>query len=390
MKKKLLALVACALCVSMLFACGENNTTEHDHDHETATVSTELADATIEPTYELVDVEGDVTELNLLPVDEYVTLGDYKTLAVSVPKVKEVTETEVEAAAAQYFMEDASYLTADQMLKEGEVVDGGVALIDFEGKLDGVAFEGGTATDYYLGIGSGSFIDGFEEGLVGKKVGETVDLNLKFPENYGSADLAGKEVVFTVTVKAFAPFADEMIAALYPDGYSTVAEYKEAVKFSLEYERQEAYYQALNTALCEQLVGVTEVHKLPKSYYEMQKETLTNNLLTDAGSYGLNGDTFAQYMAGMNLNDYAITTAELYTVQACAFQAVANAEGIEITEEDVDTYVTEYIAMYGEAYGIESEEAFLEFYSRETIKEWILQEQVINTLLETTTVTETE
>ena len=181
-----------------------------------------------------------------------------------------------------------------------------------------------------------------------------------------------------------------MIAALYPDGYSTVAEYKEAVKFSLEYERQEAYYQALNTALCEQLVGVTEVDKLPKSYYEMQKETLTNNLLTDAGSYGLDGDTFAQYMAGMNLNDYAITTAELYTVQACAFQAVANAEGIEITEEDVDTYVTEYIAMYGEAYGIESEEAFLEFYSRETIKEWILQEQVINTLLETTTVTETE
>ena len=388
MKKKLIALLACVLCVTAFVACGDNNTTEHDHDHETAAVSTELAEATIEPTYELVDVEGDVTELSALPVEEYVTLGDYKNLAVTVAKVAEISDEDVEATANQYFMEDAAYLTIDQMLSEGEVVEGGVALIDFEGKLDGVAFDGGSATDYYLGIGSNSFIDGFEAGLVGVKVGETVDLNLKFPESYSSEDLAGKDVVFTVTVKAFAPYADEMIAALYPDGYATVEEYKEAVKLSLEYEAQQNYYTELNTALCTALTEVCEVQKLPKSYYEKQKEVLTNDLLTNAASYGLDGDTFAQYVVGMNVNDYVISTAELYTIQACAFQTVANMEGIEVTEEEIDTYVTEYVAMYGEQYGIESEEAFLEFYSRETIKEWIMQEEVVTVLLETATVTE--
>jgi len=393
MKKKLVALLACILCVSTLIACGENNTTEteHDHDHGTETVSTELADATIEPTYELVDVEGDVTELNLLPVEEYVTLGDYKSLSVTVAKKATITEEDVEETAAQYFMEDAAYLTADQMLSEGSVVEGSVVLIDFEGKMDGVAFEGGTAEDYYLGIGSNSFISGFEEGLVGVNVGETVDLDLKFPEPYlNNPDLAGKPVVFTVTVKAYAPFVDEMIVALYPDGYSTVDEYKEAVKFSLEYQNEENYYRELNTALCQALVDICDVQKLPKSYYEKQKDILTNDIVTSATSYGMDGDSFAQYMAGMNANDYAISTAELYTIQACAFQAVANAEGIEVTEEEVDAYVTDYVAMYGEMYGIESEEAFLEFYSRETIKEWIMQDEVVTTLLETTTVTETE
>lgn len=391
MKKKLVALLACILCVSTLFACGENNTTESEHSNETETVSTELAEATVELTYELVDVEDDVTELGLLPVEEYVTLGDYKNLSVSIAKMVAATDEEVEETAATYFMEDAAYLTADEMLSEGTVVEGSVALIDFVGKVDGVAFDGGTAEDYYLGIGSNSFIDGFEAGLVGVNVGETVDLDLKFPDTYlNNPDLAGKAVVFTVTVKAFAPFTDEMIAALYPDGYSTVDEYKEAVRYSLEYENQETYYRELNTALCNALVDISEVNCLPKSYYEKQKSVLLNDILTTATSYGLDGDTFTQYVAGMNANDYAISTAELYTIQACVFQSVANAEGIEITEEEVDAYVTEYVSVYGEAYGIESEEAFLEFYSRETIKEWIMQDEVITVLLETATITETE
>ena len=387
MKKKLIALLVCVFCVTAFIACGEN-TTESGHNHDESAISTELADATIEPTYELVDVEGDITELSLLPVEEYVTLGDYKNLSVTVPKLVSITDEEVEDTAAQYFMEDAAYLAADQMLHEGVVVEGSVVLIDFEGKIDGVAFEGGTASDYYLGIGSNSFIDGFEAGLVGVNVGETVDLKLKFPETYGSADLAGKDVVFTVTVKAFAPFTDEMISALYPEGYSTVEEYKEAVKFSLEYEADAAYYQELNTELCQALVEVCDVQKLPKSYYEKQKELLINDLLTNAASYGLDGDTFAQYAVGMKANDYAISTAEVYTIQACAFQAVANAEGIEITEEEVDTFVKEYVSAYGVLYGIESEEEFLEFYSREIIKEWIMQEEVVSALLETVSVTE--
>lgn len=394
MKKKLAALLACALCATMLFACGENNTTETDHDHTTETATeVVLADATIETGYELAEVEGDVTDLSLLPVEEYLTLGDYKTLSVEVAAKAEVTDEEVEKTATQYFMEDAMYLSNEQFLTEGAVTEGSVVLIDFEGKENGVVFEGGTAEDYKLGIGSNSFISGFEDGLVGVEVGQTVDLNLNFPDPYlNNPDLAGKPVVFTVTVKGFAPYTDEMIAeiaTLAGEGYgTTVEEYKEAVRGSLEYESESSYYTELNTALCQALVEVCDIKKLPGSYYEMQRAKLVESVKSDAAYYQMDPDTFADYMAGMNTNDYAIATAEIYTSQAIAFQAVANAEGIEITDEEVDTFVKDYVATYGAMYGIESEEAFLEFYSKETIKEWLMQDEVVAILMESATITE--
>ncbi len=386
MKKKIAVLLACVLSTTLLFACGKES--EHNHE-ETTSTDVILAEPTVQPTYELVAVEGDITELASLPVEEYITLGDYKNLSVEVSAMKTVSDEEVATAAADYFMQDVSaYLTAEDMLSEGTVTEGSVVIIDFEGKIDGEVFEGGSAEDYYLGIGSNSFIEGFEAGLVGVNVGETVDLELTFPENYHNADYAGKPVVFTVTVKAFAPYTDEMIAAFGMEGYSTVEEYEEGTRISLEYENTELYYRELNTALCNALVDVCEVKKLPLSYYEMQRTSILENLLTEASYYGMDGDTFSQYVSGVNLNDYAISTAELYTIQACSFQAVANAEGFEATEEDIDAYITEYVATYGAAYGIADEAAFLEMYTREEVKEWIMQEDVIAVLMETTAITE--
>jgi len=390
MKKKLLALLLSTLCVMMLFACGENNTTETEHNHESETASTEvvLADPTLEIGYELVD--DDAEDLTEIAVEDYMTFtGDYKALSVEVSKRVEVTAEEVETTAAQYFMEDAMYLDNAQFLTEGVVTEGSVVLIDFEGKQDGVAFEGGTAEDYKLGIGSNSFIAGFEEGLVGVNVGDTVDLDLKFPEPYlNNPDLAGKPVVFTVTVKGFAPYSDAMVAAMYPETYTTIEAYKEAVKSSLEFEAENDYYTGLNSALCNELVTVCEFTKLPKAYYEKQRANLLESIKSDAAYYGMDPDSFANYMGGMNANDYAIATAEVYTTQAIAFQAVAKAEGIEITDEKVDEFVKEYVASYGEAYGIESEEAFLQMYTKETLKELLLQEEVIAVLTENATITE--
>ncbi|MBR3807283.1 MAG: FKBP-type peptidyl-prolyl cis-trans isomerase, partial [Lachnospiraceae bacterium] len=163
------------MSVASLAACGEEKTTES---------STELA--TFTPSVEIVKVEGDTLDLSALPVEEYVTLGEYKGLTLNVTPKAEVADETVESTLMDYYYQHGSYyLTAEDFLTEGTVAETDIVLIDYEGKKDGVAFEGGTAADAVLGIGSGSFIDGFESGLVGVKVGETVDLNLKFPENYG-------------------------------------------------------------------------------------------------------------------------------------------------------------------------------------------------------------
>ncbi|MBQ7089512.1 MAG: FKBP-type peptidyl-prolyl cis-trans isomerase, partial [Clostridia bacterium] len=116
-------------------------------------------------------------------------------------------------------MQESSYVTYEEDIKEGTVQKGDTCAIDYIGKKDGVAFEGGTGS-YDLEIGSGSFIPGFEEGLIGKKIGSTVDLNLTFPENYGNEELNGQDVVFTVTIKkvttrkVYKELTDELAATM--------------------------------------------------------------------------------------------------------------------------------------------------------------------------------
>lgn len=389
MKKRFAALLACALTVSVLAACGgEGATGETGTTEETTTT---LAEATITPTVELVTVEGDVLDLSALPVEEYVTLGDYKNLTVAVTPKTEYSEEELEAFVSTYFFNDAAYIAAEDFLTEGVVAEGDVVLMDYEGKLDGVAFDGGTATDATLGIGSGSFIDGFEDGLIGVNVGETVDLNLTFPEVYtNNPDLAGKEVVFTVTVKGVAPLVDEMIAAMGIEGYTTVDDYKNAVKLSVVYNNESAYYEELNTAICEALLEISTINKLPESIYENQKTLVIEQVAAEAAAYGVDGDTYTQAYMGMNLADYAVGVAEAYTSQAVLFQAIANAEGIAPTDEDVDTFVTDYVANNGAASGIDSVETFYEYNTREDVKNLLLQDKVITFLTEHATITDAE
>ena len=161
MKKKILVAIMVAM-TAMLCACGEKAAVE----------------STVNP-------------------DDYVVLGDYKNMSFSVAPKTEFTEEDVEMYAKYYFADDLSYADKSIFETKGTVAEGDFVLMDYMGKIDGVAFDGGTATDAILEIGSGAFIDGFEDGLIGVSIGETVDLNLTFPENYFSADLAGQEVVYS-------------------------------------------------------------------------------------------------------------------------------------------------------------------------------------------------
>lgn len=377
MKKRLAALLACTVCVTAFAACGKEES--------------DLAEATVKPGVDVVAVEGDETDVSLLPLEDYITLGDYKNLSISVAPKTELSEEELDAYVQSYFYNDAMYIAPEDFLTEGVVKEGDVVLMDYEGKKDDVAFEGGSATDAMLGIGSGNFIDGFEDGLVGVSVGETVELPLTFPEVYqNNPDLAGAEVVFTVTVKGIATLSDEMVVAMGIDGYETLEDYSNAVKLRIVYENEQAYYSDVDTALRQALVESSEIHAIPESIYEQQRQLVIDQVVSEATAYGYDGDTYTQAYTGMNLADYAITVAERYTTQTIALQAVANAEGIEITQENIDTFVNDYVANYGATYGIDSVETFYKYNTEDDVRNLLLQDKVVTLLMETATITDAE
>ena len=385
MKKKLSILLVLAMSVMALSACGDNEATTESGTES----STELAVFT--PSVEMVKVEGDSLDISTYPVEEYVTLGEYKGITLQVAPKAEVTEEEIESALMNYYYQHGNYyLTAEDFRAEGTVKETDITLIDYEGKKDGVAFDGGTAQDAVLGIGSNSFIDGFEDGLVGVAVGETVDLNLTFPESYGNADLAGQDVVFTVTVKGLASLDDDTIKKFELPDIETVEDYREAVTYMLDYDAESVYYRNLNTAVSDALLEACPVTKIPENIFNQQKEYAKEQLSYEASGYGMDGETYANVFSGMSLDDYASVIAENATIQAVIFQAIANAENVSITQEEIDTFVTQYVEDFGPQYGIDSVEAFYEQNSKEDVKAVLLQEKIIALVTENATISEKE
>lgn len=172
--------------------------------------------------------ESAKSKIRSYDVEKYVTLCDYDGMEVEVAGDFEVSDEDV----VNYINSMLSYYPSYEDTDKQTVEEGDFANIDYEGKKDGVAFDGGTAQGYVLEIGSGTFIEGFEEGLIGVNVGDTVDLNLTFPEDYQSADLAGADVVFTVTVNKIVKKAET--------DYDTLTD--EYVSSNLNYESVDALY----------------------------------------------------------------------------------------------------------------------------------------------------
>lgn len=221
-------------------------------------------------------------------LSEYVTLGNYKGLSVdkSTETFNTVFNTVVE--------NDVSKFNITEKITEGEVRDGDVVNIDYVGKRKGVAFDGGTAQGYDLTIGSNSFIAGFESGLIGAKIGSTVDLHLTFPENYGNAELAGAAVVFTVTVNYVKSSEAVNMENHYAEaGYDSYEEYKAAVE-----------KRAAQSLLFEQVLNASKVEKYPES----DKQTFVNAVYKYRekfykDNYSVDFETVLQYN-GMTTEDY--------------------------------------------------------------------------------------
>ena len=312
-----------------------------------------------------------------ITASDYVTLGNYKGI--------EVTISNPEAEAQQSVEEYLAYLdsvntelvevTGRTVVEEGDTVN-----IAYTGYRDGVAFDGGTATGQDLTIGSGSFIPGFEDGLIGKEVGETVMLDLTFPADYRSEEMAGAEVTFEVVINSISILEQkeltvEFVNELTQLDCGTVEEFKETI-YNLFYEDAVSANESVLTSTITQevmanCIFVEPPEKMVERYRDMQIEDMTAQL----AAYGTDLNTYMQTYYGMNAEEYmqafketAIQIAQEYIM----LQAIADVEGFTLTEEEIAQAMEEQAAAYGDASVEElGEEFFYENLMAEKVMDFL-------------------
>ncbi len=321
--------------------------------------------------------------------DKYVTLGQYKGIEVAKQAV-EVTEAEAESQI-QYMLEQQA--TTEDVKDRTKVEDGDVVNIDYEGKLDGVAFEGGTAQAFDLTIGSGTFIPGFEDGIIDKEVGDTFDLDLAFPDTYtNNPDLAGKEVVFTITINGIkekvVPKLDDAFVKTVSDDVSTVAEFKDKVKSEILKSKQDSADAQMLTDLWTQVVeGATVSDDIPADLIEEKKQTMYDNAEQYAQSFNMDFSTFLTQYMGLTEDGFADEAAK-YALDAAKetliIQAIAKAEKLELSKEEIADAITEYTSLYG----YDSEDKFKEENDMAAFEEHILRTKIEDFLKENAVITE--
>lgn len=363
-------------------ACGGKNQDQDAQETvqtvETGTVSKDSTESEASTEVEKVSDREDYVGLQDLDVNAYISLADYKNMTVSAER----PEVDDEMVTRYINSELLVGTITSRAVQEGDVTD-----IDFAGKRDGVAFDGGTATGYKLTIGSGQLIPGFEEGLVGVMPGETVDLNLTFPENYRqNPDLAGQEVVFTVTVNGIDTSAEyetvtpeEMKEMGLP--YKTKEDVWEAGKKAVEQNADETFEANAKSAVVQKLLEESTAESIPE--YLVEEEIQNYNLYMEsiAAMYGVDLETFVSAASGLTQEEYDSQTKEMCTQivkQYLVMEAVARAEGIETTDE----MIHERADKEAEEYGYSSGDALIDEVGYTTYRMAVVQEQVIERLMD--------
>ncbi len=374
MKKNILRIVTLATVLT-LAGCGSQTTEETKTESSAATESTAVAEA--------------YTPLHQMDMAKLVTLGDYKNLKIEVDAAA-VSDNEVEELMSSLYVR---HIDAEN----GGIVDrpvavGDVAVIDYEGKKDGVAFAGGTAQGSDLTIGSGQFIDGFEDGLIGVMPGETVDLNLTFPANYGNAELAGQAVVFTVKVNFIRPAAipvaemdDELIANIGLPTVTDVDSYRKYIKDYLQSSKQQEHDQAVESAILNKLIEVCTIsEELPEAMLQDYSRRIMTTLSNNAAGYGVSAEEYCNYFYGMSATDTAATYGYITLEQNLILQAIANEQNLNISDEDLNAELLSRAQMAG----LSTVEEYLGATSIDEYREYFMGDAVMAYLLENTTIVE--
>lgn len=382
MKKGLVYLMTAVMAVGLFTACGNKENTQDPG--VTATATPDASGTNNEGTQTLV---ANRVVLKDLDAAKYVTLGDYKNIEVTMagPEVDQEEWDLINAQVYNDFVTAESGGVLDRAVENGDLVN-----IDYSGKKDGVVFDGGTAAAQQLEIGSGSFIAGFEEGLVGVMPGETVDLNLTFPEVYHNADLAGQAVVFTVTVNFIYPtsesWSDDVVASAENSDFTTVEEMKQYVYDYLE--EYNAYYYDINleNAVVEAFINQCEFKDVPEELVQSYRDDFTLTMSNEAAMYGMDVDSLCYYYYGVDLATFLDTYVTESAKQSLAFQAVANAESMNLSDADFDARLLELATQYG----CTSIEQYIGANPKEGYRELFMLEDVVAFLVENATLKQPE
>lgn len=274
-----------------------------------------------------------------------VELGEYKGLKVEKPSY-EVTEDAINEKLKEMQQKNARIETKE----DGEIATGDTAVIDFKGFIDDVAFEGGEGKDYSLEIGSGTFIDTFEDQLVGAKVGDKVEVNVTFPENYGREELNNKQAKFEVLVKEIKikelPEIDDEFAKEVSE-FDTLAELKEDIVKKMEEENNNKAEREYEDAIIKAVVENAKVD-VPEVMVEKEIDTMVRNLEQRLQYQGLNLEQYFQFTGTdeAKMREYMKENAEVKVKTDLVLEAVEKAENIDATEEELKEKAKEVAKMY--------------------------------------------
>ena len=274
-----------------------------------------------------------------------VTLGQYKGIEAEKPAV-EVTEEEIDAEIKKLADRNSTIETVER-----PVADGDTAIIDFEGFDHGVPFEGGKGEDHSLKIGSGSFIPGFEEQLIGMSAGEEKDIDVTFPEDYGAAELAGKPVVFHVKVKEVkatnTPVIDDEFAVDVSETADTLEDLKKELREKLEKEKNENAENSFKNAVVKTAIDNMTV-TIPDAMIEAQLDDIMQQYSMSMQQSGFSLEQYAQMMGttvqGVRESQRASALSQIQNT--LLLEKVAETEGIEISEEEIEKAYNDMAAQY--------------------------------------------
>lgn len=316
-----------------------------------------------------------------IDVEKCVTLGDYKGVTVE-KTIQSVTDedvqNEIDNALANYPVE------VDQAAKEGDTVN-----IDYVGKIDGEEFDGGSDQGADLKLGSGKFIDGFEDGLIGARKGETRTLNLTFPEDY-TQDLAGKAVEFTVTVNAVKEPLSEPTDQWVADnieGYDNIADYKAGIRSEQEESNEQTADNQVRYAAWTQVIDNCTINEYPETLVEVGKKLYEQQVETYAKYAGMELDAYIE-SSGLTQEEYQSNMEEYgknVAAQALVCQAICDKEGFAIGDDDYQKALQDMLTEYGC-----TEDELIQTYGQDNVEQSIMLNRVSNLILENANVTEVQ